>query len=104
MFQDQNALAADPLKARARTLGLDGAKFDECLDSKKYAEQVASDLEEGRKHGVAGTPALFINGRFLGGNQTRRGHRGCRTGSELRRSGRPIRGPSAQSHPPGGCR
>ena len=89
MFQDQNALAADALKARARTLGLDGAKFDECLDSKKYAEQVASDLEEGRKHGVAGTPALFINGRFLGGNQTAEDIADVVL-DELRRSGRSI--------------
>ena len=89
MFQDQNALSADPLKARARTLGLDGAKFDECLDSNKYAKQVASDLEEGRKHGVAGTPALFINGRFLGGNQTAEDIADVVL-DELRRSGRPT--------------
>jgi protein-disulfide isomerase len=30
---------------------------------------VEADVEAGRKAGVTGTPALFINGRFLSGAQ-----------------------------------
>ena len=32
-----------------------------------FASQVAKDMEEGSAAGVSGTPALFINGRFING-------------------------------------
>ena len=40
-----------------------------CLDSGKHAAAIRDSIVEGSKAGVDGTPALFINGRFLGGNQ-----------------------------------
>lgn len=67
MFLDQKKLEVADLKAKASALGLDPAKFDACLDSGKYAEQVSRDLADGMAAGVTGTPALFINGRFLNG-------------------------------------
>ena len=69
MFADQKGLGVDQLKAKAVTLGLDAAVFDECLDSNKYADQVEEDLRAGSRMGVTGTPAVFINGRFLSGAQ-----------------------------------
>jgi protein-disulfide isomerase len=69
MFADQKGLSVDQLKAKAGGLGLDIAAFDECLDSSKYADQVSEDLREGSQVGVTGTPAVFINGRFLSGAQ-----------------------------------
>jgi protein-disulfide isomerase len=48
---------------------MDTAAFNTCLDSGKHASAVAASIEEGSKAGVDGTPALFINGRYLGGNQ-----------------------------------
>ena len=59
----------DDLKAKAGALSLNGATFATCLDSGKHAAAVKSSLEEGNRLGVDGTPALFINGRYLGGNQ-----------------------------------
>ena len=67
MFADQRGLAVDSLKAKAAELELDTATFDECLDSGKYAERIETDLAEGAAVGVTGTPAMFINGRFLSG-------------------------------------
>jgi protein-disulfide isomerase len=67
MFQNQQALGIDQLKAKAKELGIDSAKFDPCVDSGKYAEAVAADLAAGQKAGVSGTPAMFVNGRFLNG-------------------------------------
>ncbi len=67
MFANQRALGVDQLKAHAGQLGLDQAAFDSCLDSGKYAAQVATDLAEGQRAGVSGTPAMFVNGRFISG-------------------------------------
>jgi protein-disulfide isomerase len=69
MFQNQQALGVDQLKAKAAELGLDAKVFGECLDSGKHAAQVEADMKAGSAVGVNGTPATFINGRFLNGAQ-----------------------------------
>ena len=67
MFADQRALAVEQLKAKAAGLGLNAETFAACLDGSKYAEKVAEDMNHGISVGVNGTPALFVNGRFLSG-------------------------------------
>jgi protein-disulfide isomerase len=67
MFQDQTKLAVGDLKATARRLGMDAKKFDSCLDSGRYVEQVQNDQKEGRQIGVNGTPAMYINGVYVEG-------------------------------------
>jgi protein-disulfide isomerase len=67
MFEDQKNLGVDSLKQKAITLELDGDRFNQCLDSGQHAETVRSDLRAGAVVGVSGTPALFVNGRFLNG-------------------------------------
>ncbi|MFL5619063.1 MAG: thioredoxin domain-containing protein [Gemmatimonadaceae bacterium] len=62
MFADQKKLSVSDLKQTARSLGMDGKKFDGCLDSGRYVEQVQNDQKEGSRVGVTGTPAMFING------------------------------------------
>jgi len=57
------------LKKFAADLKLDTAKCDACLDSGKYAPEIAKDVEEGTRVGVSGTPAFFINGRLVSGAQ-----------------------------------
>jgi protein-disulfide isomerase len=69
MFADQSKLTTPDLKADAKKLGLDTAKFDECLDKGKYKSGIEADLEQGKNLGVDGTPAFFINGRPLTGAQ-----------------------------------
>jgi protein-disulfide isomerase len=69
MFRDQRNLGVAALKEKATTAGLDMDSFNECLDSDRFADAVAADLKEGGQLGVTGTPALFINGRFLSGAQ-----------------------------------
>ena len=46
---------------------LDGKKFDSCLDSGRYVEQVQNDQKEGKRAGVTGTPAIFVNGTLVDG-------------------------------------
>jgi protein-disulfide isomerase len=69
LFQNQQALAPDDLKKHAREVGLDGTKFDQCLDSGAKSSLVQKNLEAGSEAGVSGTPAFFINGRLLSGAQ-----------------------------------
>lgn len=57
------------LKEYAIGLGLDSKKFNECLDSGKYANEVQKDIEDGQNYGVSGTPAFFINGIEVSGAQ-----------------------------------
>ncbi len=68
MFQDNRNLEIDALKQKASTLKLDMTAFNSCLDTSKYAERIKSELSDGVKAGVTGTPAMFVNGRFINGN------------------------------------
>ncbi len=69
MFEEQSKLGVADLKDKAQRLGLDTGEFEQCLDSGKYQEQVQEDVMAGVQAGVTGTPAVFINGRFLNGAQ-----------------------------------
>ena len=68
MFQDNKNLEVEALKQKASALKLDMTAFNSCLDTAKYAETIRKDISEGVKNGVTGTPAMFINGRFVNGN------------------------------------
>ncbi len=68
MFKDQGALAVDSLKTKAAAIpGINAAAFNSCLDSGKDQPLVQADMKAGNKAGVNGTPAMFINGRFISG-------------------------------------
>jgi len=60
--------AAD-LKKWAKDTGIDSAKFDQCLDSEKYKNEVLKDKADGEAVSVQGTPTFFINGHVIGGAQ-----------------------------------
>jgi protein-disulfide isomerase len=69
LFASQPALADDNLKQYAKDVGLDSAKFDQCLANKPFKAAIDKDVEDGTKAGVNGTPAFFVNGRMLSGAQ-----------------------------------
>ncbi len=69
LFANQKALGIANLNTYATEIGLDMAKFETCLSSGARADEVKNDLKEGQLAGVSGTPAFFINGRFLSGAQ-----------------------------------
>jgi len=60
LFTNQTALAADDLMNYSKAIGADTAKFKECLDGGKATAKVRSDMEEGRKAGVTGTPGFYL--------------------------------------------
>lgn len=52
--------ALTALKPLAEELGLDGEKFQQCLDSGKYADLVKEQMDGGTKAGISGTPGTII--------------------------------------------
>jgi len=69
LFERYDRLGRADLKSHARELGLDGDQFDSCLDSGGKQSVVQSDLRDGYRFGVTGTPTFFINGQVVVGAQ-----------------------------------
>ncbi len=69
LFRNVKALEVEQLKQYAAELQLDTERFNTCLDSGQQTAAVRRDLAQGSQLGVSGTPAFFINGRFLSGAQ-----------------------------------
>jgi protein-disulfide isomerase len=67
MYADQAMLSAEDLTKTAAGLGMDRSSFAACLKSGKYSAAIQQDEAIGSRSGVTGTPAFFINGRFLSG-------------------------------------
>nr|MDQ3368643.1 thioredoxin domain-containing protein [Myxococcota bacterium] len=53
----------------AREVGLDMLRFRAALDTHAYRKQIDADVQDAIALGVTGTPAFFINGRPVHGNQ-----------------------------------
>lgn len=70
LFANQANLDREHFDQFARQLGLDVAKFDQDLTSGRFRARVAADRALGQKYGVDGTPAFFINGRYISGVRT----------------------------------
>ena len=58
LFQNRQTLAQ--WTAHAQAVGIDIAKFEECLNSGKYAGEIRRDMDEARKAGVNRTPIFFL--------------------------------------------
>lgn len=51
----------------ARELGLDMQRFEQALDTARSKAVIDADVAEANALGATGTPAFFVNGRFLSG-------------------------------------
>ena len=67
LFENQHHLERDDLLHYADELGLDHAKFIDCLGSDASRRAVEADVQEGERLGVSSTPTFFINGRKVSG-------------------------------------
>ena len=54
----------------AKTIGLDGDRYDACMDSQRYAGRIEESRQEGEALGVDHTPSLFVDGRAFAGQPT----------------------------------
>lgn len=69
LFENQKSLGTNNYKKWAADLDLDTKKFNECLDSKKYKDEISKDIADGEDVGVTGTPAFIINGQLVSGTR-----------------------------------
>ncbi len=69
LFADQTKLDTEDLAATATQLGLDPNNFRSCLADRKFDAAIDQDAKDGMTAGVAGTPAFFVNGEFVNGDQ-----------------------------------
>lgn len=60
LFAKQNAIRDVDMPGRAQELGLDTAKFSECLSSDRYTDEINKSAAEAQKLGIGGTPTFFI--------------------------------------------
>jgi len=60
LFRSQQALDIKEMSGHAAVLGLDSARFQQCLDSGRVRAKVQADLAEGAKLNVRGTPTFFF--------------------------------------------
>jgi protein-disulfide isomerase len=67
IFANQQKMSRDQYLAYAKELKLDVAKFTQALDSGKFKTQIDADAADAKALGVTGTPAFFVNGKFLNG-------------------------------------
>jgi len=72
-FTNQKEITPQNLKEKTlealKDSKIDTAKFNECFDNNKTADEVKRQMAEGQSVGVTGTPAFIINGRLVSGAQ-----------------------------------
>jgi protein-disulfide isomerase len=69
IFANQRDLKPETFERYAQELALDVAKFKRDVADAGVKARIDADMREAEKLGVAGTPAFFINGRYLSGAQ-----------------------------------
>jgi protein-disulfide isomerase len=69
LLENSTALSRDKFLALAAELGLDVKKFTNDIDTHAHKASIDAAADEAMKVGASGTPASFVNGRFLSGAQ-----------------------------------
>jgi protein-disulfide isomerase len=62
LYENQQRLGDEDLRAYAEQLGLEVGPFDQELTEHVHAERVREDFMSGVRSGVNGTPTFYING------------------------------------------
>lgn len=69
IFENQRAIEDADLEKYAGEVGLDLNKWKECYKNQGPKDRIMADQRVSVTLGARGTPAFFINGRFLSGAQ-----------------------------------
>ena len=67
LFADPKKLKGPDLTRYAEELGLDMKRFQDAIAKEKFKPAVDADAAEAAAMGVTGTPAFFVNGKYLSG-------------------------------------
>jgi len=67
LFANSTALSRDKYLQIASEIGLDVKKFTSDLDAHTYKSKIDAEAAEAVQAGATGTPASFVNGRFVNG-------------------------------------
>lgn len=67
IFGDQKNMDLATYRKYAKELGLDVARFEASIKAESGKPQIQADATEAETLGNSGTPAFFVNGRFLSG-------------------------------------
>ena len=67
VFGNQQKLDRPQYVQYARQLGMDVGRFEQALNTARGKGAIDTDASEAKSIGVTGTPAFFVNGRFLSG-------------------------------------
>ncbi len=69
IFENQRDLSVATLEKHARAIGLDMDRYAKDVADPEVKKKIDADMREASRLNVGGTPAFFINGRFLSGAQ-----------------------------------
>ncbi len=64
--RQETANALSLFSQYATKIQLQQERFDSCLISGKYIEEIKKDLDDGRDYGVTGTPGFFVGNDQIG--------------------------------------
>jgi|JI8StandDraft_1071087.scaffolds.fasta_scaffold115959_2 protein-disulfide isomerase len=69
LFDNSGDLGKTNVDYLVTKAGLNKEQYTKCISDKKVSleSEIRSDIQEGQKFGVSGTPAFFINGIFVSG-------------------------------------
>ncbi len=69
LFENQKSLTDENFEAWAKEIGLNVARFRKDLADPALERKIKQQQAQGMKLGARGTPAFFVNGRFVSGAQ-----------------------------------
>ena len=69
IFENNRALEDAQLEGYAKKVGVDMGRWKSCYTANKHKAKIEEDQRTSVALGARGTPAFFVNGRFLSGAQ-----------------------------------
>src|SRR5437867_13225008 len=67
LYESSSALSRDKVLEIATGLGLNMKRFKKDLESEAVKSRIDREIKEAMDIGASGTPAMFVNGRYVSG-------------------------------------